>query len=66
MAWIDLPTQTRLQIEAYARTHMGVEPGHDYGHVRRVANWAVRLAHEEDTPDPLSLKPQASSMMSTA
>ena len=52
MAWIDLPTQTRLQIETYARTHMGVEPGHDYGHVRRVANWAVRLAHEEGYPRP--------------
>ena len=39
--------EQRARIEAYAREHMGVERGHDYGHADRARRWARLIARGE-------------------
>jgi len=43
-----LSEEVRRVIEAFARQHMGAEPGHDFEHAHRVRGWALRIAEAED------------------
>jgi uncharacterized protein len=41
----------RAELEAFSEQHMCVEPGHDFEHIKRVRNWALRIAREEGYGD---------------
>lgn len=38
----------RAALEHFARQHMDAEPGHDFEHIHRVRNWALRIAQDEE------------------
>ena len=40
-------------IEAFAGEHGTAEPAHDFEHIHRIRNWALKIAAGEKYPDSL-------------